>query len=295
MACNQAAPDSVGGSRFVRRATAHSAGSVRHAVRDSIEQGHHSVTRGHCSGCHRRHLTWVVRRGVVGCGRGGVVRGRGSCRCRGGAGGSGRRGGVRVSSGLRGAGGGGLRRAGRRWRWWSGRPGRRGTRWCPSDQADGRSQNGAGQVSPSRAIIASRCESVKYRRWVPASTTLPSASRVTKVALLSQPSRWAVEAAMGPAQDRVPPGEVCPASPAWSMVTMRRARDLLVRRAVGSAVGSSVSGSGAALSSQYRQMRCNPSRRRRAAVRVSPVTRGDAASIAALMAAPVVSSHAPER
>ena len=75
------------------------------------------------------------------------------------------------------------------------------------------------------------------------------------------------------------------------MVTMSRARDLLVRRAVRSAVSLSAG----LVSSQYRQMRCSPSRRRRAAVRVSPVTSGEAASTAATMAAPVVSSAVPVR
>ncbi len=85
-----------------------------------------------------------------------------------------------------------------------------GVRWCPSDQAAGRSQNGAAQVSPSRAIIARTWLRVKNRRLVPASTTLPCSSRVTKVAVALQPSRCAVLAVMGPAQVRVPPGEVPP-------------------------------------------------------------------------------------
>ena len=70
------------------------------------------------------------------------------------------------------------------------------------------------------------------------------------------------------------------------MVTISRALDFDVRRAVGS-------GSGVAVSSQCRQMRCSPSRRRRAALRVSPVTSGDAASTAATRVAPVVSSAVP--
>ena len=69
--------------------------------------------------------------------------------------------------------------------------------------------------------------------------------------------------------------------------------DLLVRFAVGSVVASAGSLSGVELSSQCWQIWCSPSRRRRAAVRVSPVTSGEAASTAATMPAPVVSSAVP--
>ena len=80
------------------------------------------------------------------------------------------------------------------------------------------------------------------------------------------------------------------------MVTTSRARDRLVRRAVRSArpvLSLSVALSGVAVSSQWVARVCRPSRRRRAAVRVSPVTSGAAVSMAAMMAAPVVSSAVP--